>query len=118
MGAEWLDQKIGAARPASISGQVWLDENNNGIFDDGERMPAGYTLYLTDETTGNMFDTLVTDENGHFASEGIIPGRFTLSLPLDEKTLAPKEGDSVFRQMNGYSILGIPTWIQVFVKTP
>ena len=105
MGAEWLDQKIGAARPASISGQVWLDENNNGIFDDGERMPAGYTLYLTDETTGNMFDTLVTDENGHFASEGIIPGRFTLSLPLDEKTLAPKEGDSVFRQMNGFLTL-------------
>ena len=101
MGAEWLDQKTGVVRPAAISGQVWLDENNNGIFDEGERTPAGYTLYLTDEATGNVFDTPVTDENGFFAAKGIIPGSFTLSMPLDEKTLAPKEGDSLFRQVNG-----------------
>ena len=105
MGAEWLDQKTGAVRPAAICGQVWLDENNNGVFDEDERTPAGYTLYLTDETTGNVFDTPVTDENGIFASEGIIPGKFTLSMPLDEKTLAPKEGDTVFRQENGSLVL-------------
>ena len=105
MGAEWLAQKTGAVRPAAICGQVWLDENNNGVFDEDERTPAGYTLYLTDETTGNVFDTPVTDENGIFASEGIIPGKFTLSMPLDEKTLAPKEGDTVFRQENGSLVL-------------
>ena len=105
MGAEGLDQKTGAVRPAAICGQVWLDENNNGVFDEDERTPAGYTLYLTDETTGNVFDTPVTDENGIFASEGIIPGKFTLSMPLDEKTLAPKEGDTVFRQENGSLVL-------------
>ena len=105
MGAEWLDQKTGAVRPAAICGQVWLDENNNGVFDEDERTPAGYTLYLTDETTGNVFDTPVTDENGIFASEGIIPGKFTLSMPLDEKTLAPKEGNTVFRQENGSLVL-------------
>ena len=105
MGAEWLDQKTGAVRPAAICGQVWLDENNNGVFDEDERTPAGYILCLTDETTGNVFDTPVTDENGIFASEGIIPGKFTLSMPLDEKTLAPKEGDTVFRQENGSLVL-------------
>ncbi len=105
MGAEWLDQKTGAVRPAAIRGQVWLDENNNGVFDEDERTPAGCRLYLTDETTGNVFDTPVTDENGIFTSEGVIPGRFTLSMPLDEKTLAPKEGDTVFRQENGSLVL-------------
>ena len=29
---------------------------------------------------------------------GMIPGNFTVSMALDEKTLAPKEGDSVFRE--------------------
>ena len=105
MGREWLNQKAGAVMPASISGQVWLDENDNGIFDDGERTPEGYRLSVTDETTGKTFDTLVTDENGCFAADGIIPGSFSVSMPLDERTLAPKSGDSVFREVSGSLVI-------------
>lgn len=101
MGSEWLNQRIGAVRPAALRGQVWLDENNNGLFDEGERTPAGYTLTVTDEATGRVFDTPVTDEEGRFSAAGMIPGSFTVSLQKDERTLAPKAGDSVFRDENG-----------------
>ena len=101
MGKEWLNQKTGVVRPAMLSGQVWLDENNNGVFDDGERTPAGYRLSVTDETTGKIFETLVTDEDGRFSASGMIPGSFSVSMPLDERTLAPKAGDSVFTERNG-----------------
>ena len=101
MGREWVNQKTGAVRPATLSGQVWLDENNNGLFDDGERTPAGYRLTVTDETTGNVFETLVTDEDGRFSAGGMIPGKFSLSMPLDDRTLAPKAGDSVFTESSG-----------------
>ena len=105
MGAEWTDQKAGTVMPAAIRGQLWLDENNNGLFDAGERTPSGYMVTVTDEATGLVFDTPVTDAQGFFAAAGMIPGSFSVSIPLDEKTLAPKDGDSVLREENGKLIL-------------
>ena len=101
MGKEWTDQKMGAVLPATLGGQVWMDENNNGLFDDGERTPSGYRLSVTDETTGKLYDTLVTDEEGRYSANGMIPGNFSISMPLDEKTLAANPGDSVFHEENG-----------------
>ena len=105
MGDEWNGQKAGIVMPAVIRGQLWLDENNNGLFDEGERTPEGYAVTVTDEYTGQVFDTPVTDGEGIFSAAGMIPGSFTVSLPLDEKTLAPKAGDSVFREENGKIML-------------
>ncbi len=101
MGDQWTGQMAGAVIPASISGQLWMDENNNGLFDDGERTPAGYTVTVLDDETGSVFDTPVTDENGRFSAAGMIPGSFTVTLPTDERTRAPKSGDSMFREENG-----------------
>ncbi|MBR0267292.1 MAG: hypothetical protein IJQ71_07605 [Clostridia bacterium] len=105
MGSEWLDQAAGAVVPASISGQLWLDENNNGLFDEGEKTPAGYTVYVIDEYTGKVFDTPVTNAEGRFSAAGMIPGSFTVSMTMDERTLAPKAGDSVFHEENGALVL-------------
>ena len=101
MGAEWDDQKAGAVMPAAIRGQIWLDENNNGLFDEGERTPEGYSLTVIDEATGTVFDTPATDENGCFYAAGMIPGSFTVTLAMDDRTFAPKAGDSMFTEANG-----------------
>ncbi|MBR2660964.1 MAG: hypothetical protein IKE15_06125 [Clostridia bacterium] len=105
MGAVWNDQQIGTVIPAALSGQLWLDENNNGLFDADESMPAGYEITVTDNRTGRVFDTLRTDENGRYATSGMIPGSFTLSFPLDGQTIAPKPGNSDFREENGKLVL-------------
>ena len=105
MGAAWTAQMIGAAMPASIRGRMWLDENNNGRFDEGEQTPAGMTVTVTDNFTGKVFDTPVTDENGYFAAAGMIPGEFSVSFPLDENTLAPKPGDNQFTEEAGRLVL-------------
>ena len=101
MGAVWSGQNVGTVMPASVSGKLWLDENNNGLFDVGEQTPAGYQVTVTDEWNGKVFDTLRTDEEGRFATSGMIPGSFTLSFQLDENTIAPKAGNSDFREENG-----------------
>lgn len=101
MGAVWADQQLGTVIPAALSGQLWLDENNNGMFDADESTPAGYEITVTDDRTGKVFDTLRTDENGRYATSGMIPGEFTLSFPLDAQTIAPKPGNSDFREENG-----------------
>ncbi len=105
MGAQWISQKLGMVIPAALSGQLWLDENNNGLFDAGESTPAGYEVTVTDDRTGKVFDKLITDEEGRFATSGMIPGSFTLSFPLDERTIAPKAGNSDFQEDNGSLIL-------------
>lgn len=101
MGATWLNQETGAVIPAALSGQLWMDENDNGLFDEGEKTPAGYQFRITDESTGAIFDTPVTDEQGRFSAAGMIPGQFTVSLPLDDRTLATRAGDSVFTSGGG-----------------
>lgn len=98
MGATWTEQQPGAVLPASLSGRLWLDENNNGIFDPAESTPAGYEITVTDDQTGRVFDTLRTDEEGRFQTSGMIPGTFTLSFPLDENTVSAKPGDSIFEE--------------------
>ena len=105
MGAEWRDQQLGAVIPASLSGQLWMDENNNGLFDEGESTPAGYEITVTDDLTGKVFDTLRTDDEGRFATSGMIPGNFTVSFPLDERTIAPKPGDSNFTEDGGRLVI-------------
>lgn len=101
MGAQWNGQELGAVVPASLSGQMWMDENNNGLFDEGESTPAGCEITVTDDLTGKVFDTLRTDGEGRFATSGMIPGAFTVSFPLDERTIAPKAGDSNFEEAGG-----------------
>ena len=105
MGAVWTGQQVGTVIPAALSGQLWLDENNNGLFDDGESTPAGCEITVTDDRTGKVFDVLSTDADGYYETSGMIPGSFTLSFPLDERTIAPAEGSSVFREENGKLVL-------------
>ena len=105
MGEEWTGQQLGTVIPAAVSGQLWLDENNNGLFDPEESTPAGYEITVTDDRTGKVFDTLRTDGEGRFATSGMIPGSFTLSLPLDEQTIAPKDGSSDFAEKDGKLVL-------------
>lgn len=101
MGAVWTGQQIGTVMPASLAGQVWLDENDNGLFDAGERTPAGFEVTVKDDRNGQIFDTLRTDGEGRFATSGLIPGSFTVTFPLDDKTIAPKSGNSNFQEVNG-----------------
>jgi len=105
MGKVWTDQKLGIVIPASLSGQLWLDENNDGLFNEGESTPAGYEITVIDDATGKVFDTLRTDSEGRFGTSGMIPGSFTLTFPLDDDTIAPKHGNSDFQEEGGQLVL-------------
>ena len=66
-------------RTGRITGVVWLDTNENGRVDEGERPLADVRV-----VTGSGRDTL-TDENGHFIIGDLPPGEHILLL--DEKTI-------------------------------
>ena len=105
MGQSWTDQQIGGVVPGILRGRAWLDENNDGRMDADEETPAGLAVKLLDESTGALFATLTTDENGAFEHTGMVPGSYAVSFETDENTDAPKEGDSTFRREGGRLVM-------------
>lgn len=63
--------------PAALEGIVWLDKNNNGLVDDNEDRKAGWTLKVFD-SNGQLLGTTVTDEDGYYLLDGLVPGEFTV----------------------------------------
>ncbi|MGB0929214.1 MAG: SdrD B-like domain-containing protein, partial [Chitinophagales bacterium] len=65
---------------AGLGDTVWLDENGNGVQDEGEEGIAGIPVKLFDED-GNLIATTVTDENGNYSFTDLEPGIYTVSVP-------------------------------------
>lgn len=105
MGDLYEGQMLGCVRPATLKGRVWMDENNNGLMDEGEKHPAGEKITVMDESNGRVFAELLTDADGWFETSGMIPGKFTVQYLMDEKTAAPQSGDSTFGQQGNLLVM-------------
>ncbi len=66
---------------ASISDRVWNDLNSNGIQDGGEPGLSGITVHLYDGD-GNQITTAITDSNGIYLFNNLVPGDYSLSFDL------------------------------------
>ena len=105
MGQVWEGQMIGGVRPATLRGGVWLDENHNGLKDEGEQTPENLLLTVTDEDSGEAYRTLRTDREGLFECAGMIPGSYSVSFSLEEDTDETAEGDNTFRKEGNRMIM-------------
>ncbi|MFZ2451845.1 MAG: SdrD B-like domain-containing protein [Methylovulum miyakonense] len=67
--------------PASLSGSVYTDTNNDGIKDGGEAAIAGVTVVLagTDSFGNAVMRTEVTDGNGDYHFTGLRSGTYQLT---------------------------------------
>jgi len=70
------------ARYGAIEGWKYWDKDENGIMDNEDEGLAGVTIILTPEV-GEAQET-VTDEDGYFFFDGLMPGNYTVSV--DEST--------------------------------
>lgn len=73
-----VDFDFAEARPASICGFVYHDENQNGQRDDGEEGIAGVELMLTSISTGmvSIPTHAFTQSDGSYCFEGLAPGEY------------------------------------------
>ena len=76
-GQEAVDYNFCEIEPASIKGTVYHDRNNNGIQEAGEEGIEGVVIELFD-TDGNLVQTAVTDENGVYCFEDLVPGDYKI----------------------------------------
>ena len=60
---------------AGLSGHVYVDSDNDGVLDSGERLLAGVTIELSglDAGGGNVLVTTTTDANGYYIFTGLSP---------------------------------------------
>jgi protocatechuate 3,4-dioxygenase beta subunit len=64
---------------AEIGDRVWDDANGDGVQDGGEAGLEGVTVELVDGD-GNVVDTQVTDANGNYLFEHVVPGTYTVRV--------------------------------------
>jgi len=89
------EKAIGAVKPATISGEIWMDENKNGVQESDEWIMEGMTLTLIDEATGAPFASAVSGEHGfHFAN--VRPGVYTVQFDLPEQATPAGAAASTF----------------------
>lgn len=73
-----IDYDFAEAQPASISGYVYADRNNNGIKETGEIGLAGVTIQVIPLNTiaaqGTI--TVTTDQSGFYQVTGLAPGTY------------------------------------------
>lgn len=60
------DQNLGFIKEAAISGLVFIDENYNGLYDEGEKGLAGVKITVEKAATNDEMGKVVTDESGSF----------------------------------------------------
>jgi len=66
-----------------ISGTYWIDANKNAKKDTNEEPIAGATVSLVDES-GNVVATTITDANGQYKFDNVIPGKYTVKFTIPE----------------------------------
>ncbi len=86
MGGRMDDVNVGALTPAKISGVAWLDEDDDGRRQSGDEAVAGVRVTLTQHTgsdAGRVMET-VTDAEGIYRFEGVMPGDAQLTFELTD----------------------------------
>ncbi len=80
-GIEGVNHNFGELAPSSLSGRVWVDDNDNGSFDAGEDGIANVAVTLSGtDDLGNVVDrTTATDATGNYRFDNLRPGTYTLT---------------------------------------
>ncbi|MBR3109456.1 MAG: hypothetical protein IKH30_20050 [Clostridia bacterium] len=82
MGEQKTDANILASLPVTVSGTVYYDDNMSGQMDAGEYGAEGRSVSLWRNNEEAAF--AVTDENGAFIMEHLIPADYELRIGMDD----------------------------------
>ncbi|MFZ5828546.1 MAG: SdrD B-like domain-containing protein [Planctomycetota bacterium] len=74
--ASAVNYNFGELRPASLSGHVYADNNENGVNDAGDTGIAGVVLQLLDANGNPTGVTTTTDVNGFYHFGNLAPGTY------------------------------------------
>ena len=77
----WGDSGVhydfGELRPASIAGRVFVDPNEDCLFNENDRPLSGVTVQLLNEN-GAVIQTTQTDADGRYRFDNLLPGTYAV----------------------------------------
>jgi serine-aspartate repeat-containing protein C/D/E len=76
-GTAATDYDFGEIKPASLSGKVFVDLDNDGAYDSGETLLSDVTVFLYDNE-GTLIATTTTDDNGAYSFTGLMPDTYSV----------------------------------------
>ena len=91
--------------PGTVSGIVFLDQDNNGIQNAADTPIAGVTIQLL--SGGNVIAATVTDAGGAYAFTGVAPGTYTIREPSQPAGTA--NGQTIAGAVGNGGTAGTPT---------
>lgn len=82
-GQHAINYDFAEAKPAKLSGHVYHDKNDNGVFDPGEKGLGGVEIQIIPVKTiaPQGVITVVTDADGYYVSPDLMPGRYRVVEP-------------------------------------
>ena len=90
-GGQDLTLDMGIVRPVEVGNRVWLDDDANGVQDEGEAGVPGIGVTLYDGATGEPVTddagnplTDVTDDDGHYGFSNLPPGDYYVVFDLED----------------------------------
>ena len=75
-----LTVDFGFVPSVSLGNRVWFDLNDNGVQDAGESGVSDVTLNLLAGTGNTVLGTTVTDANGYYLFDNLVPGEYRVSV--------------------------------------
>lgn len=66
-----------------IAGTAWIDENRDGMRNDGEQKITNITARLVNSDTGVIFKSITTDSKGDYVFSGIPNGNYLIVFDYD-----------------------------------
>ena len=84
-GGDALDEvNAGVVRMGTLTGTVWVDQNGDGIRQEGETALSGVDVQLMNGAGRVIAASTVTDENGSFTFEKMAPGDYKIRVDAPE----------------------------------
>ena len=76
-GDSGINYNFGELKPGSIQGRVWVDPDEDCIFDSGESPLAGVTIELLNQS-GVVIGTTTTNAQGQYRFDDLLPGVYAV----------------------------------------
>ncbi len=106
-----VEIEIKPFQPSTISGVVWIDEDDNGEVENAELKLGGVLVVLTGRATGESQDiqpiTYLTLANGTYKFDNLAPGQYKVNLVRPSMTQSGadwigsrRDSDNIVHQMS------------------
>ncbi|MBQ8617589.1 MAG: hypothetical protein IJ418_08735 [Clostridia bacterium] len=85
MGGSIADVRVGALKTAAVGGVIWMDRDDDGRRQSGDEGMYGVraVLTMTDGADAGRTMETMTDENGSYRFEGVMPGKAQIDFELE-----------------------------------